>query len=183
MSGAGVRITGQDAALQELGRLVARAGNPRGMFERIGASLVASTQRRFETGTEPGGSPWPPSLRALATGGKTLVDTARLMQSITFIASESGVEVGSNVIYAAIHQFGGDIAHPARTQTVHRKVNKSTGKLSGFVKKGKATHAQEVAVGAHTTHIPARPFLGIDVDDAREIVLIAEDWLRAEARP
>jgi phage virion morphogenesis protein len=183
MAGVGMRLEGQDAALQQLGGMIARAQHPRGMFERIGASLVTSTQRRFETGTAPDGSPWPPSLRALAGGGKTLIDTARMMQSQTFVATDAAVEVGTNVIYAAIHQFGGDITHQARTQTLHRKRNKRSGKLSGFVKAGKGNFSQDVEIGAHTTHIPARPFLGIDDDDEREIILIAEDWLRAEARP
>ncbi len=50
---------------------------------------------------------WKPSKRALAEGGKTLVDTARLQNSITSRAFTNRAEVGTNVIYAAIHHFGG----------------------------------------------------------------------------
>lgn len=40
-------------------------------------------------------------------GGKTLVDTARLRDSIDSIATSDAVAVGSNVKYARIHQMGG----------------------------------------------------------------------------
>lgn len=185
MTGARVTIDGRDAALAELGRLLARAEHPRGMYENIGVALVTSTQRRFETSTSPAGAAWPPSIRAIAGGGKTLVDSARLMQSIAFVATDANVEIGTNVLYAAIHQFGGEIKQPERTQTIYRRHDKKTGELSDrFVRKSKATFAEDVSVGARTIHMPARPFIGLDDDDEREIVAIAEDWLRDEgARP
>lgn len=167
MTGVSIKLTGKDTALRVLSAAERRAGNARGLYENIGASLVTSTQRRFETGIAPDGSPWPPSMRALATGGKTLIDTARLMQSITYRATNSGVEVGTNVIYAAIHQLGGDINQAARQQVIHffAKANK------------KATFAQKVSVGARTVRMPARPFLGVDRDDEREIAALTGDWL------
>lgn len=42
-----------------------------------------------------------------ASGKKTLIDTARLMNSINSRAYADRVEVGTNVVYAAIHHFGG----------------------------------------------------------------------------
>jgi phage virion morphogenesis protein len=145
VTGVRITLTGKEQSLAALRGVVERADNPLGMWERIGMSLVVSTQRRFEEGKAPDGSPWPPSVRALAEGGKTLIDTARLMQSQTYEASYSGVAVGTNVIYAAIHQLGGEI---------HR--------------------------GSHVIRMPVRAFLGVDDDDEREIVAIAEDWLRIE---
>ncbi len=158
--GVGIRIDGKDAALAALGRLVARADRPRGMFERIGASLVTSTQRRFEQGEGPDGSPWPPSIRALVEGGKTLIDSARLMSSITHRASDAGVEVGTNVLYAAVQQFGATITA-------------KSAKALRFKVAGRWATKQQVT-------IPPRPFIGLDQDDEREIVAIAQDWLRGE---
>ena len=88
--------------------------HPRPLFDEIGASLVVSTQMRFERGEGPDGNPWPPSLRAIVEGGQTLVDTARLKGSISHEASDTGVAVGTNVLYAAIHQFGGTITRQDR---------------------------------------------------------------------
>jgi len=186
MTGVRMQLAGQDAALSELDGIILRARNPRGMFESIGLSLVTSTQHRFEESQGPDGSPWPPSIRALATGGKTLIESARLMRSISYQASDSGVEVGTNVIYAAIHQFGGDINQPARSGTVHFKTSKKTGKrLPGFRKASRADEHRDVSIGAHTVHMPARPFIGLDDDDDREILRIAEEWLAGSegARP
>ena len=49
-----------------------------------------------------------------------------------------------------------------------------------FSKKRKATQSQDVTIGAHTVHMPARPYLGIDDDDTKEIVKTAEDWIAGE---
>lgn len=75
--------------------------------------LVTSTVRRFERETGPDGMPWQPSQRALAEGGQTLTDKGLLRGSITHVARRDGVDVGTNVIYGAIHQFGsGDLERP-----------------------------------------------------------------------
>lgn len=75
-------------------------------WDRVGQELVASTVGRFERGRGPDDQPWTPSRRAARDGGQTLVDTARLRGSIAHRASADGVEVGTNVVYGAIHQFG-----------------------------------------------------------------------------
>lgn len=178
MTGVRMRLEAADA-LKELAGYIERARNPQGMFQNIGMSLVTSTQRRFELGKGPDGNPWPPSIRALATGGKTLIETARLMRSITFNASATGLELGSNVIYAAIHQLGGIIRQAARTAVLHFKTNKRTGQ-SRFSKPGKADRAQKAQIGARVIHMPARPFIGLDDDDNREILRIADDWIIGE---
>lgn len=181
MTGVRMELTGQEAALGDLGAIIARTQNPRGLFENIGLSLVTSTQHRFEESHGPDGSPWPPSVRALATGGKTLIDSARLMRSISYQASDTGVEIGTNVVYAAIHQFGGVIHQAPRTAVLHFKTSKRTG-ASRFAKPGKADRAQKAAIGARDIAIPARPFIGLDEDDDREIIRIAEEWLGGEAQ-
>lgn len=42
----------------------------------------------------------------IVSGAKILIDSARLMNSITYRAGQEAVEIGTNVIYAATHQFG-----------------------------------------------------------------------------
>lgn len=92
-----------------LARMAAVLANPSVAMERIGRYLVASTLWRFERERGPDGKPWLKSARAIAEGGQTLTDTGRLRGSIAYTVSDDGraVEVGSNVAYAAIHQFGG----------------------------------------------------------------------------
>ena len=105
---AGVEI--ENSALNAaLARLAAVLANPSAAMDQIGRYLVASTLRRFERERAPDGSPWLKSARALAEGGQTLTDTGRLRGSIAHTVTDGGraVEVGSKVLYAAIHQFGG----------------------------------------------------------------------------
>lgn len=105
MSGVRIKVAVDD---EEVRRVLGRLSQPlgRAVWAQIGQTLVASTLDRFERGRGPDDVPWKPSRRAAAQGGQTLVDTSRLRDSITFRASGDGVEVGTNAVYAAIHQFG-----------------------------------------------------------------------------
>jgi len=155
--GVRIELTGKEAALDALADAAAALAHPRPLFDEIGASLVVSTQMRFERGVGPDGNPWPPSLRAIVEGGKTLVDFARLMRSISHEATDSGVAVGTNVLYAAIHQLGGTITAKTEKGLVFKGVGDQ------WVRKQQVT-------------IPARPFLGIDDEDETEIAAIAAEW-------
>lgn len=181
----GVRLSidakGLDATSSALSRTLARVTNARPMFENIGMAMVNSTLHRFDSGTAPDGSVWPPSIRALTTGGKTLVLTSRLMRSITYIAGDAGVQVGSNVVYAAIHQFGGAIEQAARSAVLNFRRLRSG--ATRFAKAGRATFSQKREIGAHTINIPARPYLGVDDTDAAEIEKIAENYIDPGGAP
>jgi phage virion morphogenesis protein len=120
-------------------------------WDEVGAALVTSTQFRFDRGQDPDGNPWPPSIRALTEGGRTLTDSARLAQSVTHAADNAGVEVGTDVAYARTHQFGAVI----RARNADRLAFRLPGGL-GFRRPEEVT-------------IPARPFLGVDEDDETEI--------------
>ena len=74
----------------------------------IGEEIVSQTLEHFQTETGPDGAAWKKSQRAAAQGGLTLTDTARLRTSIKRNLGADFVEVGTNVIYGAIHQLGGD---------------------------------------------------------------------------
>lgn len=157
MAGARIRVEA-DAALAALGRAAAQTASPRGLYDAIGAAMVVSTQMRFERQGGPDGSPWPPSIRAMVAGGKTLIDSARLLQSITHQADAAGVDIGTNAIYAAVHQFGATI----RATTARALRFELPG--IGWVMR-------------RSVRIPARPFLGLDAADEAEIMAIAGDWL------
>lgn len=110
MAGVSVRVD-----TRELGRLADQtianledAKPDRALFDAIGAALASSTLDRFEDQRGPDGRDWEPSDRVAKHGGLTLVDRGHLRASITHRPSDDFVEVGSNLIYAAIHQFGGE---------------------------------------------------------------------------
>ena len=101
-----VDIAVRDGAFARLAEVLS---HPDDILERIGRHLVASTHRRFERERGPDGAPWLKSARAIAEGNRTLTDTGRLRGSIAHTLTEGGrgVDIGTNVAYAAIHQFGG----------------------------------------------------------------------------
>lgn len=163
MAGAGFeyRLEGGEEALDALALAVERTQDTFGLYDRIGVALVASTQKRFEDEAGPDGNPWPQSIRAMVSGGRTLTHTARMVGSITHNPSDRAVEVGTNAIQAAIHQFGGTI----------RPV--SAGALRFQIPGGGFATVQEVTM-------PARPFLGLDAGDEAEIIQIAGEWIGLE---
>lgn len=149
MTGARIEIAFEDAVLMgALGRAIATCANPEQLLDVVGAVVEEGVQRRFETATDPDGVPWLESLRAREgeSGGKTLTDTGRLQGSITRAVTKDSVAVGTNVIYGAIHQFGGEI------------VPKNAEFLTFTLASGEG-------VVTKSATMPARPFLGLDVED------------------
>ncbi|MCI8524550.1 MAG: hypothetical protein HFF17_01200 [Oscillospiraceae bacterium] len=73
----------------------------------LAAAMRESTLERFKQEKGPDGKRWKSSIRAVTTGGKTLVLTAQLRNSIKTYADAKGFAVGTNARHAATHQFGG----------------------------------------------------------------------------
>lgn len=141
-----------------LGALVAAFGDLTPLTERFGVYLESATIDRFDTETAPDGSRWLPSIRVKKEGGKTLTDSAQLRSSVTSNAGSSQVEVGTNKIYAGVHQFGATI----RAKSAAGLRFQLPGGL-GF------RRVMEV-------EIPARPFLGLAGEDETELLALAEDY-------
>ena len=72
----------------------------------LGQGVRTSTLERFRTGKGPDGRRWPSSKRALAEGGRTLVDSGQLRNSIQVRSDATGFAVGTNVKHASTHQYG-----------------------------------------------------------------------------
>lgn len=109
MAGVRLDIHIDDVRLTEEIQARIRAITPNAaLMSDIAEELLASTDERFDAGVGPDGTPWEKSKRAMAEGGLTLVDTAQLVTGITADHSARDLVIGSNDIYAAIHQFGGE---------------------------------------------------------------------------
>lgn len=77
------------------------------LMEEIGEYVLSQTLLNFAQEKTPDGERWKPSRRAERDGGKTLQDRGHLRDSYAYEASRRKVDIGSNMIYAAIHHFGG----------------------------------------------------------------------------
>ncbi|RWB50840.1 phage virion morphogenesis protein [Mesorhizobium sp.] len=181
-----LRVVDQ-AVMATLDRIERLAENPASIMASIASFLVSRTQRHFETETGPDGKwkPLSPRTAARRTGrrrrGKDhiLRDTNRLYSSITGESSDTEAAVGTNLIYGAIHQLGGEVKIPAREQDIHLG---RTNRGKRFVKaSAKRKETKRVTIGAHTITIPARPYLYLNDEDEAEIREIVEDAFRAEA--
>ena len=124
-----------------------------------------STLERFRQGKGPDGRRWKSSKRAILEGGKTLVKTAQLRNSIHARSDASGLAVGTNATHAATHQFG----EPGRIIRARRK------KVLRFQYNGKWVSKKQVCV-----KIPARPFLGLSDEDMQEMKATVEDFIGRE---
>ena len=156
MSGVSLNLTYDDVAVGGALRAISAFGRDLSpLLDRIGMELESSTVDRFEEQRGPDGTPWTPSHRALADGGLTLVDSSHLRGSITHVVDGDAVEVGTNLIYGGVQQFGGTISA------------KAGGSLSFTI----GGHRVNVA----SVTLPARPYLGIsDVDRAVIFELVGE---------
>lgn len=165
-------ITSALTALQPL------LSDMRPVFDQIGEYLVTSTKDRFKAGVSPEGVKWAPkSPTTLARYGArksnrvdirplfglTPVD-AGLNSQIHFEASPTQLEVGSNLIYAAVMQFGAKKGQFG----AYSGVNKKGHPFSGVAPWG---------------DIPARPFLGISPEDETNILALIADFLTPVGGP
>lgn len=84
-----------------------------GLGHAIGAELESQTRRRItEEKASPDGVPWPDwseDYAATRHGGHSLLQgDDDLLDSVQSLVSDDQVETGSNLIYAAIHNYGGE---------------------------------------------------------------------------
>lgn len=172
-------LTGKAQIVRLLRALELRADNLTPAMDEIGSMLVASVGDRFAKTAGPDGTPWEKSRRARKDSGVTLTDSGRLRQSITHTAGPATVEIGTNLIYAAIHQFGGTITKHAASRQIHRRQSDLDRGVSRFVKREEADVSSWHEVGEHAITMPARPFLGLSPADETEIAAILRDYLTA----
>jgi phage virion morphogenesis protein len=175
MSGAGQEITVaiDDREVQDaLKRLVKATGDLTPAMKNIGEYLVQATEQRFDSETGPDGQKWQEvsvATRARKKHPKVLTESHRLRRSIHPEADKDSVTVGTNVPYAAIHQFGfsGQVNMPAHDRLIK----------TAFGKELKHPVWARIEPYKLQQNLPARPFLGISEADKEEILAIIEDHI------
>jgi phage virion morphogenesis protein len=171
---AGLRITveGQERIERALLGVVRKFEDASELMAGIGLYLESATIERFDRETAPDGSKWKQSIRAREEGGKTLTDSSQLRSSITSNSTARSVEVGTNKIYAGVHQFG--IDKKVNVKAHNRTIEEAFGiKLAGPVTFNVASFSRQMKM-------PARPFLGINAEDEVEILALTEDFFALE---
>jgi phage virion morphogenesis protein len=136
-------------------------------LKNIGIAMVKSVRRRFDAEQAPDGTPWKPlspAYRAGKKGQKILQESGMrggLLGTIVWqLVGSNAVAIGTNKIYAAIHQFGGTV--------LPRKGDFLVFKLGGRL------------IFARKVVIPARPFLGLSAADRQTLLDTIEDVANAD---
>jgi phage virion morphogenesis protein len=183
-----VHLRELDTIAQRVSSLAAFDKNA--VLHAVGAEVESQTRRRISTEkTAPDGTPWPDWSRRYANtrhgGHSLLMNHGDLHDSLQSLVDGDQVETGSNLAYAALHNFGGDVTRKSRTQTLFFRYNARTGEVGNrFVKKAKANFAQTVHIGESQFSMPQRQYLGLSDDnqhDLTEVVLTALNQQLARA--
>jgi len=154
----------------DLESLLRRTQDLEPLMRNIGGYLLETTKDRFYTNIAPDGSAWKESARAQEEGGKTLLDHGHLRDSINFSTTTTSVTVGSsNIVYAAIHQFGGK-TRPHTITSAHGALRFNLGGRTVFAN----------SVNHPGSDIPARPFLGVSSENMAEIKHMMQEYLMHE---
>ena len=110
MAGIKIELDDQDA-LSALQALFTRIQDPQGALSEIGENLKRTTRERFRTQQDPDGNAWealsPDYLkRKKRNKDKVLTRGGYLQGQLVLQHYDDGLELGSNLVYAATHQFG-----------------------------------------------------------------------------
>lgn len=110
-----IRPDGLEAINDYITGLARALGDTRPLLEAVGAVAESQTRRRLGEDKEgPDGEAWPEwserYARTRHRGHRLLENEGDLLDSIHYVAGPDTAEVGSGLVYAAIHQFGGEEA-------------------------------------------------------------------------
>lgn len=155
------------------------------LMQELGEMLVESTKARFPEGVSPDGTRWAPKSPATidayrrreAKGKNSTLDfrplfgPSRMLSSqIHYEATANQVEVGSNMIYAAVMQLG----------AAQGEFGARTGRTRPTEKRPKS---QDYFFPIPWGDIPARPFIGLSGTDRSNIAEAVDEWLQGIAQP
>jgi phage virion morphogenesis protein len=187
------------------------------LMQEIGMSMLVSIRRTFRQKGSPAGSwaPLAPSTiksnpKKYGPGHQLLIGKGTLLNSIGFHTQPGQVVIGTNLKYAAVHQYGsrdrGPVAIGPRTRAMqdatinvkehsYRRLSAGLGVGSQRIvnAKGRAQivrrkiagprNATLVSVRSHGRHqnIPARPYLVFRPEDPRRIQSLVNTFCRNAA--
>lgn len=164
-----------------------------------GMYMFKETVRQFETEGTHAGMPWKPLAKSTLKQrrgrmAKILQDTRRLLSSVTskssgsvWNLSDTTLEMGTNVEYAVIHQYGGTINRTVKAGSAilsrrgdkgSFRFTKQNAQTMSSIRKGKKQfrYVDWMGGGSYSINIPARPFLVVTERNKQEISRIFERY-------
>jgi phage virion morphogenesis protein len=165
---------------------LARIRDMRPAMQIVEQDIITSTDMNFRRAQTPEGTAWEPLKKSTIKqrrkgSSKPLNDTGVLRASITTgkkgnvnQVNNQSVQVGTNLPYAAIHQFGGTINRDARSGMISWKMKDGKMQFHGGLKSMKNGFAESTkytkkgtymrlrhSFKAYTITIPCRQYMGL----------------------
>lgn len=114
-----VDVTGSSSIVNAFNRLIKNIDDTSPALRDIGEYLTESTQQRFEDMETPDGEKWeelaPGTIAKKKRVDRILTESGTLADTLNYQLGNDQLMFGSNLEYAATHQFGRDNANiPAR---------------------------------------------------------------------
>lgn len=159
-----------DTLTPALQRLVDSLGERSSLMLNVSEIMLAAVQENFIQGGRPA---WLDTAR----GGQILRKSGRLFSSIQSSSNNNQALVGTNVVYAAIHNFGGEVKRKAGTTDTYHSVGKDGSFKKGFARRSKANFAMTHNRKASSFNMPQREFMHLTPNDENEIVDAINDYL------
>jgi len=175
MAGDSIKIEVKEDARPLLRAIIQRVRNARPVLRALGQIGVDAVQGNFDAQGRP---KWKKRKRAPKRGGgrgyKILTLSGRLRNSVHSRVEGQEVKVGTNVVYAGVHNRG-----YSGTQQVKAHERKMR---SVFGRKLRTPVIARVGAFSRRMVIPQREFLVIPEADQREMARTAVSWLLGEGR-
>ena len=176
MAGDSIKIEIQEDARPLLRAIIRRVRNARPVLRALGQIGVDAVQENFSAQGRP--TKWKPRKRTPRRGNrkgyKVLTQSGRLRNSVHYQVEGQEVRIGSNVIYAGVHNRG-----YSGTQQVKAHERKMT---SVFGRKLRTPVIAKIKAFRRRMVIPQREFLIVPEVDQREMARTAVSWLLGEGR-
>ncbi len=112
MAGSQDIITIEDRDVKKkIGQFLKKADGIEAPLKSWGEYMLRRIDDRFSEEKDPDGSPWKrlsPVTLLKKKGKKILTESSNLRGRIVYSTTKNSIAIGTNVIYAAIHQLGGE---------------------------------------------------------------------------
>ena len=146
------------------------------LMKILSHAMWDAVEENFAQQGRPSWMGWSPKYAKRRGPGQILQRSGRLAASIMPYSDNDSAVVGTNVVYAAIHNSGGVIDIPARSQQAYYRMDKSGTLDNRFSKKSKANYSEWHTIPAYQIKMPRREFLRLTETDVESMEKQAENY-------
>ncbi|MCA0447654.1 MAG: phage virion morphogenesis protein [Bacteroidetes bacterium] len=178
----------KNLAGKKLQELAGKLGNLTPVMASISEDLLAYTEDNFRSEGKTLGKPWKELSKARikqrGSAHPILQDQGILAKSIQNAHTSDTASVSTNMAYAAIHQFGGEI-QVNRTITTRLRTKasgelmrqKSNANLAVFAKSSHKRFKESKTQTSYVMKMPERQYIGVNQENIRQMENNIKDWL------